>query len=164
MTGSPRLTSRFTQWPQDLSPERVPVVVVNEIETAASPDMVWSILIRAAEWPSWYPRSSSVAIADGSPDLRAGVRFRWRTFGVDFRSVVEEFEPCRRIAWRSHGRGVSAYHAWEIVAREGRTIVRTEETQAGLLARLGKLLFHGRTERGHQIWLEELSRRALRNH
>ena len=36
----------------------------------------------------------------------------------------------------------------------------TEETQQGLAARAGRLIFPGRMERWHQLWLEGLARVA----
>lgn len=145
------------RWPAKFHPSRSPVHVVNSLDVAASPSAVWSRLIRAADWPAWYANSSRVRIEGGGQDLAAGARFRWRTFGVDLESRVEEFVPEARIAWTARGPGVFAYHAWLIAPLAGGCGVLTEETQHGFLARAGRVMFPGRMERWHQRWLEGLA-------
>jgi hypothetical protein len=150
------------RWPDYFSPVNAPVHVRNELEIPSSVDCVWAWLIRAKLWPTWYPNSVNVRFRTGTgPDLEAGARFRWKTFGVMIESEVVEFLPRERIAWDAHSLGVDAYHAW--VLREtpaGGCHVLTEETQHGSLARLQKLFLPNRMYRGHQIWLETLRDQA----
>ena len=103
-----------------------------------------------------------MAIEHGGPDLAAEVRFTWRTFGVDLESQVQEFEPFERIAWLATAPLIEAYHAWLILPAAGGCHVITEETQQGFAARAGRLVFPGRMERQHQLWLEGLARVAPR--
>ena len=91
--------------------------------------VVWSCLIQARDWPSWYSNSQAVSIDGGADRLSLGVTFRWRTFGVRLVSHVEECVPGERIAWNAHGRGVWAYHAWLIRTQGAGCHVVTEETQ-----------------------------------
>jgi hypothetical protein len=70
---------------------------------------------------------------------------------------VREFEPLERLAWSARGIGVDAYHAWLFEPNN----VLTEETQNGFLARLGSLAMPNRMHKYHQIWLENLSEKAL---
>jgi hypothetical protein len=86
--------------------------------------------------------------------------FTWRTFGVKLKSTVQEFVPCERLAWSARGVGVDAYHAWLLLPRKSETHVITEETQYGSLARLQKIILPRRMKRGHQMWLENLSKNA----
>ena len=118
------------------------------------------MLIRAAEWSSYYANASKVAIEGGGPDLSEDARFTWRTFGVDLQSEVQEFEPCERIAWLARAPLIEAYHAWLILPAAGGCHVVTEETQHGLAARIGRLAFPRRMERWHQLWLEGLAQQA----
>ncbi len=149
------------RWPAHFEPERSPVFVHNELVMEVPPEAVWEWLIRAEFWPSWYSNSRNVVIEDGPrPDLGAGSRFQWWTFGIPLRSSVEEFVPRERLAWRAVGLGVDAYHAWLIEPRNGGCWVLTEETQHGTLARLGNFLMPGRMPKHHQLWLEALERRA----
>ena len=58
----------------------------------ALPEAVWTSLIRAVRWPEWYFELSKLRFVRGSPpDLAAGTRFRWRTFGLVIDSTVMEF-------------------------------------------------------------------------
>jgi hypothetical protein len=147
-------------WPAQFDPKRAPVHVTNAIESRASAAAVWAWLVRASQWSQWYPNASDVVLPNGARELSAGMRFRWCTFGVRLVSRVEEWGPEARIAWTARGIGVWAYHAWLIEPRAGGSRILTEETQYGLLARLGGLLMPGRMQRGHQLWLEGLDRVA----
>jgi len=162
MTSSP--IQNQIRWPECYLPGSTAVFVHNEIVIPAPPSAVWRILLRAEEWPIWYPNSADIHfISHTGPDLRDRSRFRWNTFGTRVTSKVLEFEPEQRLAWNAHGIGVDAYHAWLLTPlADGNTHVLTEETQNGWLARLGKLLMPKRMETKHQRWLEELSRQAQR--
>ena len=93
-------------------------------------------------------------------DLQQGMRFQWKTFGLNLRSEVVECVPTERLAWNARGFGVRAYHAWLLRPVDGGCEVLTEETQHGFFARLGKVFALGRMSRMHQLWLEELQRKA----
>ena len=155
------MTDRGIRWPDRFSPACAPVHVVNSLSMAARPEAVWRALVRAADWPNFYANASKVAVGGGGPELSAGARFTWRTFGVDLKSEVLEFEPAARIAWLAMAPGVEAYHAWLIMPEPGGgCTVLTEETQHGLVARAGRMIFPGRMELWHQRWLEGLARTA----
>jgi uncharacterized protein YndB with AHSA1/START domain len=150
------------RWPERYIPGQAAVFAHNEIVIKAPIDIVWRLLIRAENWPNWYPNSADIHfLSHAGPDLRDRSRIRWNTFGTRITSKVLEFEPETRLAWNAHGIGVDAYHAWLLTPLpDGRTHVLTEETQNGWLARLGKVLMPKRMERKHQAWLEALSRQA----
>jgi Polyketide cyclase / dehydrase and lipid transport len=147
-------------WPPGFAPGECPIHVVNRIDVAASPAKVWPHLVRAGDWPNFYANASNVAIDGGGDDLHQNARFRWRTFGVGLDTQVREWVPNARIAWLATAFGIRAYHAWLIVPTDGGCTVVTEETQHGLLARAGKLIFPNRMHRWHQIWLEGLKARS----
>lgn len=150
------------QWPAAYLPARAAVFVHNEIVIPAAPGTIWRILLRAQQWPAWYPNADDVHfVSHTGPDLRDRSRFRWSTFGVRFTSKVLEFEPNRLLAWNAHAIGVDAYHVWLLTPLpDGQTQVVTEETQNGWLAALSKRLMPERKQRLHQLWLEGLSRKA----
>ena len=156
------MTETAIRWPDRFSPDTAPVHVVNAITIAASPEAVWKVLIRAADWHEFYGNASKVVIEDGGSDLFDEARFTWRTFGVDLETQVQEFEPFERIAWLARGPLIEAYHAWLILPAAGGCHVITEETQHGLAAHAGRLIFPGRMERWHQLWLEGLATVARR--
>ena len=147
-------------WSHRYAPDRVAARVSNEISIAAPPSSVWAQLIRAADWPGWYPNASHVAIAGGALALSPDVRFTWRTFGVAVTSVVRDFVPDERIAWDGTAFLLDVYHAWLIEPRPGGCWVLTEEHQNGLAARAQAALMPNRMYRGHQLWLERLRVRA----
>jgi len=148
-------------WPERYRPENCAVHVVNTLEMDVAPGAVWDCLIHASAWPEWYPNAANVTV-HGAPDgrLAAGAKFRWKTFGVTIDSRVEEFEPATRIAWSAKTFGLDVYHAWLIVPSPDGCKVITEETQDGFLARLGQWLRPGQMHKFHQIWLENLGKRA----
>src|SRR5262249_17437934 len=85
---------------QIMADERsAPIRVHNELEIEATPERIWEILVRAVDWPKWYPNSKNVRIQDGRSDLFLNAKFSWITFGICLRSEVKEFSPCKRIAW-----------------------------------------------------------------
>ena len=148
-------------WPELYRPENCAVHVVNELAMDAPPDAVWNCLVHASAWPDWYPNAANVVVRD-APDgrLTGGAAFRWKTFGVTIDSKVEEFVPNERIAWSASAFGIDVYHAWLIIPTSQGCKVVTEETQNGILARLGQLLRPRRMHKFHQIWLENLCERA----
>ncbi len=147
-------------WPDRYAPANVAARVSNEITIAAPPAAVWAQLLRAQDWPSWYPNASHVEIGGGATALSPGARFTWRTFGVAVRSTVREFVPNERIAWDGAGVLLDVYHAWLIEPRPGGCWVLTEEHQNGLAARAQAVLMPKRMYRGHQLWLERLRARV----
>ncbi len=154
-------TGEGIRWPERFRPDRAPVHVQNAIDIPAPPERVWSWLVRAPDWPSWYPNSRDVRLVGGGEELRSGSLFRWSTFGAALLSRVEEFEPPSRLAWSARGPGVDVYHAWLLEARAEGTHVVTEEAQYGALARLDHLLRPNRMYRGHDLWLRRLRECAI---
>jgi uncharacterized protein YndB with AHSA1/START domain len=149
------------QWPQDLVPGRAPVYVRNVMSIAAPIENVWEWLIRAELWPTWYPNSHRVRIERGPKvDLGLGTEFVWRTFGVVLRSRVTEFSAPNIIAWNARSLGIQAYHAWTLMERSEGCEIVSEETQRGIMARLGSILLPNRMFCWHQIWLSRLAVRA----
>jgi uncharacterized protein YndB with AHSA1/START domain len=148
-------------WPENYNPERTVVHVRNEIEIPAQPEVVWSWLVRARLWPTWYPNSQNVLVEGGGTDLKLGSRFRWRTFGLTLNSRVEEFVPPERLSWSARSSGVAVYHAWLIGRLPSGCHVLTEESQNGLIARISNALRPNNMSKYHQVWLEQLRAKAI---
>jgi len=145
------------RWLKGYAPDEAPIHVVNTIDAAVPASLVWTRLIDAAGWPAIYANAHDVKVEGGGAELFDGARFTWRTFGVSLKSRVLEFEPETRIAWLATSPGVKAYHAWLITPTPTGCTILTEETQYGLVARAGRLLFPHRMEHWHQEWLEALA-------
>jgi len=109
------------------------VVGRSETEVAAAREVVWEVLTGIEHWPSWNPDVKSVsmhgAFAEGSV-------FRWKTGSAAITSTLEHVEAPRRVAWSGRGYGLEAFHVYALEARNGVTVVRTEESYDGLVARL----------------------------
>ncbi|GAC1560487.1 MAG: SRPBCC domain-containing protein [Polyangiales bacterium] len=153
-------TDAAIRWPAEFDPARAPIHVRNERVMTRGAPAVWAWLVRATAWPTYYANSSNVRLEGGGDELSAGQVFRWKTFGVRLRSVVEECVPTERLAWNARGLGVWAYHAWLLLPHGDGCRVITEETQFGLLSRLGSALMPERMHRQHQAWLDALEEKS----
>ena len=65
-----------------------------------------------------------------------GTQFRWKAGGASITSTLERVERPRLVAWRGRTFGASAIHVYCLDGRDGATVVHTEESFEGLLARL----------------------------
>lgn len=148
------------QWPDYYMPMKAPVYVRNEILIQSSLSAVWDAIVNYKAWPLWYRNSSDVhGLTLGCHGrLNAGTRFKWKTFGVNLISKVEEYEPGHRVSWTAKGFGVEAYRGWVLKPQDGGCLVVTEETQYGWGAIIKDRLLPTAMYRGHQLWLESLKK------
>ena len=91
-------------------------------------------------WPSWNPAVKSVSL-DGA--IGEGSTFRWKAGPGTIKSTIRDVEKPWRIAWTGTSFGIKAIHVHTLEPRDGRTLVRTEESYDGVVARL----FHGRLQK-----------------
>ena len=112
--------------------QRAPVVSAKQIDIAADPEAVWEVLTAFDRWPSWNPDVRSMSM--NSP-LAVGSTFRWKAGPGTVRSAIRQLEPPRFIAWTGTSLGLKARDAFLLQARDGRTVVREEESWNGLVAR-----------------------------
>ncbi len=117
-----------------------PVVGSCEIEIAAAPEVAWDVLTDIDRWPSWNPAVKSVSLEGG---IDEGSKFRWKAGPGTIKSTIRDVEKPWRIAWSGTSFGIKAIHVHTLEPRDGRTLVRTEESYDGLVARL----FHGRLQK-----------------
>ena len=123
-------------WPDEMAPSRSPLHFTNELEVAASPETIWSLLVDPKAWPSFYPGVEHVQLLDGHESLRLGTRFETNLAGQDVFASVQEFEPMTRIAWGGYAKVSQAskgYHAWIITRTPDGCHLWTEETMQGPL-------------------------------
>ena len=117
-----------------------PVVGSCEIEIAAAPEVAWDVLTDIDRWPSWNPAVKSVSLEGG---IDEGSKFRWKAGPGTIKSTIRDVEKPWRIAWSGTSFGIKAIHVHTLEPRDGRTLVMTEESYDGLVARL----FHGRLQK-----------------
>jgi uncharacterized protein YndB with AHSA1/START domain len=121
-------------WPEDMTPSRSPIHFTNELEVAASPETIWSLLVDPKAWPAFYPGVEHIQLLDGHDSLRLGTRFETNLAGQDVFASVQEFEPMTRIAWGGYPKASEpskAYHAWIITPTPKGCHLWTEETMQG---------------------------------
>ena len=105
----------------------------SEIEIAAEPDAVWDVLTDFQGWPAWNPDVKSMFIRG---DVAPGTQFEWKSGPVSITSTIERVARPRLIAWTGKTFGTSAIHVYRLDARDAGTVVYTEESFDGWLARL----------------------------
>jgi hypothetical protein len=113
--------------------ERAPVVGQSEIEIAVSPEAVWEVLTAFERWPSWNADVKSMSMQGG---VAAGSEFRWRAGPGTITSTIQRVEEPSLIVWTGKTLGIRAIHFYALEPREGKTVVRTEESYEGLVARV----------------------------
>jgi carbon monoxide dehydrogenase subunit G len=110
-----------------------PVVASSEIEVAAPPEVAWDVLADLDAWPAWNPDVQSMSIEG---PVSPGARFKWRSGPLKITSTLRSVERPNLIGWTGKAPGIDAVHVWRFEPRDGGTLVRTEESWAGLLPRL----------------------------
>lgn len=162
-------------WPEGFTPGTTDNFVSNEIIVPGlSAAQVWPWLNTATAWPTYYENASGIAFHDvPGPDLAAGARFAFTTFGflVEGR-VVEHVPPApgqaARIAWHGWVEGdadhrLDVHHAWLIEDLPGdRVRILTQETQTGQPARDLAAAQPNPMLNAHQAWLDGLADSARR--
>jgi uncharacterized protein YndB with AHSA1/START domain len=148
-------------WPADYEPSKSKFYVHNEIEISASPNKVWTVLIDALQWESWYVGAKNVSFSNPSDSvLHAYAVFNWETMGLRFESAVKEFEPNNRLAWESKKKSIQGYHVWLIIPTEKGCKVITDESQNGWLTFFEKTFQGKKLSKLHDVWLAELKKKA----
>ncbi|MEH6442629.1 MAG: SRPBCC domain-containing protein [Oceanospirillaceae bacterium] len=128
---------------------------------------VWSLLIKAPLWPSYYANSANVRFYDDSKfELEDGVHFYFETFGFPIEAQCNEYVAPTpslpgRIAWHGYsGEGdarIDVHHAWLVEdLSDGRVRILTQETQKGKIAEELARTKPNPMINGHQDWLEGL--------
>lgn len=145
-------------WPTGFSPANADLFAHNSSTINASCERVWSHIVNAKQWPTWYPNSKDVDIQGEDPVLRNGTVFRWTTFGLTIESKVHEYVPNQRLGWYGYAPGTqpSFYHSWYLQPiGTGCRVVMDEAgigKDAAALRQSDETLMH----RGHDLWLATL--------
>jgi hypothetical protein len=113
-----------------------PVYGTGEIDIAADPETVWGVLADIGGWPSWNPDITGATL---SGPVRPGTTFRWKAGPGTITSTFQVVEQPTELTWTGKTMGIPAIHVYRlrpIPQHPGHTIVSTEESWGGLLARL----------------------------
>jgi hypothetical protein len=112
-----------------------PVFGSGELEIAADPDTVWAVLADIQGWPSWNPDITAATVRG---PVQPGTTFTWKSGPGTITSTFQVVEPPAELTWTGKTMGIPAIHVyrWRPSEHPGHTIVSTEESWSGLLARL----------------------------
>ena len=91
------------------------------------------VLTTIERWPELNPAVQSVST---DPPIAEGSIFRWKAGPGTITPLVEHLDRPRLIAWSGKTLGTRAFHIWRLDGHNGTTLVRTEESYDGLVARL----------------------------
>lgn len=145
-------------WPAKFDPATADLFAHNELFIQASCERVWSHLVDAAKWPSWYPNAREVQLVEGGAKLEPNSVFTWTTFGLRIESKVHEFVPGSRLGWHggAPGQAPAFFHSFYLRDEGAGCRVITEEVgigpDASHLRQVDESLLH----RGHALWLAAL--------
>lgn len=134
-----------------------PVFARKEILIHAPVKMVWQIQTDIENWSKWQPDITSTKL-EGT--LAAGTTFRWTAKGLNIVSTLRTVKPHSQIAWTGISLGMFAIHNWTFEVRGETTLVNTEESLSGWLARLMKLLDPNFLEKSLETSLQILKTRS----
>jgi len=155
-------TTNLVVWPEEFNPAKAKWYVYNEIEINTKPEVVWSILIDAKKWHTFYNGvESPVEYLDSTAiTLRNGLTFKLQTMGLNLAPVMKEFVPNERMAWEVRRGNLTAYHAWVIVPTANGCRLITPEAQNGFLTFLQKVFQPNKLLNLHEHWLEVIKIRS----
>jgi hypothetical protein len=113
-----------------------PVYGTGELEVAADPETVWGVVADIQRWPSRNPDISGVILRR---PVRPGTTSSWQSGPGTITSTFQVVDEPTELAWTGRTMGIPAVHGHRLRPSEqppGHTIVSTEESWGGLLARL----------------------------
>jgi uncharacterized protein YndB with AHSA1/START domain len=113
--------------------DAAPVKGAAEIEIAAPRQRVWEVLTAFEDWPSWNPDVKSVSMEG---PVAEGSEFRWKAGPGTITSRIRRLDEPGRILWTGTTFGIKAIHVYTLEPRDGRTLVKSEESYHGLVSRL----------------------------
>lgn len=156
------------EWPEGYVPGFTENFCSNEvIVPGLTTAQVWPLLSHAQAWPGYYGNAANIRLHIGNgPELEAGRRFSFETFGFPVEAeVVEYVAPADgrpgRVAWHGWaGEGdtrLDVHHAWLVEDLPGgRVRILTQETQKGKPAESLAKAKPNPMINGHQDWLDGL--------
>ncbi|UMB68136.1 SRPBCC family protein [Mycobacterium paraterrae] len=137
----------------------------DSIEIDAPPQLVWKVFSDVEHWPDWTESVTSLIGHDG-PDLAVGKRFSIKQPGMaKLVWEVTDIDAGSTWTWvqRSAGVDVSARH-WVIPRSDGRTLVRQQLEQRGLLGALVGRMLAKKTRRFLALEAQGLKNRSEQLH
>lgn len=118
------------------------------VEIDAPPQLVWDVFTDVEHWPDWTASVTSLVGLDAAA-LAVGRRFAIKQPGMSkLVWTVTEIEPGRSWTWVQTSPGVRVTARHDVIAQPaGRTLVRQQLDQRGVLGALVGRLMLKKTER-----------------
>lgn len=120
-------------------------------------EVVWKIHTDIDAWSQWQ---SAISSAHARGPLAVGSQFDWKSGGLTIASTVQTLEPNQRISWTGKALGTRANHTWMLQAKNGGTLVTTEESMTGWLVSVLNLFTPTFLDKSLDVWLRELKNKA----
>jgi hypothetical protein len=136
-----------------------PVLASENLAIEAPPKVVWDVMVDINDWPSW---NDDVKEASLEGQLSPGAVFRWKAGPGTITSTVEEVDPLHEIAWTGRSLGIEAVHVWRLQDQGDATLVTTDESWDGMVARVLRKWSQRTVEQGLTRGLQSLKREAER--
>ncbi|HZG68924.1 MAG TPA: SRPBCC family protein [Herpetosiphonaceae bacterium] len=139
---------------------QAPAYVSGEKLVNAPAQVVWEVVSRIEEWPTWNPDVQKATL-DGA--LAAGTAFRWQAGRAKITSRLEEVTAPTVIGWSGKLPGIAARHVWRIEPRGDQTLVSTQESWHGIVPRIfrarSRKMLQAAVDSGLQAIKDEVERR-----
>ncbi|AXV37819.1 MAG: polyketide cyclase [Methanobacterium sp. BRmetb2] len=113
--------------------EDAPVIARSKIEINAEPERVWNLLSDINNWSKWNPDIETTSLKG---NLEKGTGFRWKTSSGTITSTLQLVDPPEILAWTGKIMSIKAIHIYQLESENSETLVKTEESWEGLLARI----------------------------
>ncbi|WP_052248400.1 SRPBCC family protein [Chryseobacterium taiwanense] len=137
--------------------KKAPVKTYQEITINASPKEVFRIMSDIDHWEEWH---SDVKEPKLNGLFKKGSSFGWKSGGLTIHSTLHTVIPERKIGWSGKAFGAFAIHNWSFIEKEGKTVVRVEESMEGWLVYLLQNTFQRGLEDSLKVWLKNLKVKA----
>jgi hypothetical protein len=137
--------------------QQATLVTRREVFIQAQPQVVWKIHTNINSWSKWQP---DIAFSEIEGPLIAGTVFHWKPGGLTINSTIEVLEPDQRIGWTGTAIGTQARHIWTLKSHQNGTLLTTEESMEGWLARILKVVMPRFLDKSLDTWLQSLKKQA----
>jgi uncharacterized membrane protein len=141
------------------------MITEDSIEIDAPAQLVWQVFSEVERWPEWTASVTSLVGRDGT-NLAVGKRFSIKQPGMSkLVWKVTEIDPGLSWTWVQHSPGVAVTARHHVIAQpDGRTLVRQELEQRGVVGALVGRMMLKKTKRFLELEAQGLKTRSEQIH
>jgi len=147
------------RWPAGLSPGCSDVWACSELVVLAASAVTFARLVTVSRWERDFSGIRDVR-TPGHGYLEPDREFEFELDGLRLGARVSEFVPSSRLAWSGQGIDITAYHAWVISGRPGRSQVLSGFAARGAAAIALRETDPGAAQRTLDRWAADLKKAA----